>query len=68
MVSVPPLRGRLGGGWMAVCGVITTFYKDKNLDKPKADYSASDFNQSHQPPPNLPRRGGTVTIAKTLII
>ncbi len=22
MVSVPPLRGRLGGGWMAVCRVI----------------------------------------------
>ena len=68
-------------------------FLDKNLDKPKADYSVYDFCQSHQPPlvlkpiltfpkgrnklpcfvkdffsqwhqppPSLPRRGGTVTL------
>ena len=32
-----------------------------NRDSPKADYSATELIQSLQPPPSLPRRGGTVT-------
>ena len=38
------------------------YIKTKNIDKPKADYSATESSQSLQPPPILPRRGGTVTL------
>ncbi len=38
------------------------YIKTKNIDKPKADCSATEFSQSLQPPPSLPRRGGTVTL------
>ena len=48
IVTVPPLRGRIGGGWSDYVVLLCL----------RSGTTANCF----QPPPSLPRRGGTDTI------
>ena len=63
MASVPPLRGRLGGGWYDCLKKSLT--KHSNLPQVKEQVT---LVKCHQPPPILPRRGGTDTLASNIIV